>query len=488
MKFAKALLVALVLSHGAHAEGITPFRTTAMKKISKRNRSPVTSVANGYTAGAIPTITFTTRLHTEGNVRVLLHVRKAVNWTSTISKEGRDYVQAPNLELYQGEVSIRGVRYPAAASVVGKNIVLSFPGRQRGSRASRQRVFTLTAPVVTEGATTVRVASAPSSVFHNRTCGDKHAHGEPAIHATTIEPLNAGLPRKKMYHVLTLSTVGDPALYAKYGENANAHIAGIVNTAEALFERQLGIRFQIVKQHVYADIGALSIPETDPARLLRAFAASSENAVVMGIKSDTFDEDVDIKHLFTGKDLDESTVGIAYVGTVCYQPKYAYGLTQDTKAGGAPYYFAHEIGHNLGARHDMVGWKARSLMAPNIIVGSSFSKTSIDQINDHLLNFGSCLELKAMAPSLFDSKLSLRVTKARRSFAFAGQLVSRRGERIAGARITLMIGSKKVGLTTNAVGRFSYVSSGKRVKKNTVFFARTAGGEAESFKIRAANL
>ena len=127
-------------------------------------------------------------------------------------------------------------------------------------------------------------------------------------------------------------------------------------------------------------------------------------------------------------------------------------------------------------------------MAPNIIAGSSFSKTSVNQINDHLLNFGSCLELKAMAPSLFDSKLSLRVTKARRSFAFAGQLVSRRGERIAGARITLMIGSKKVGLTTNAVGRFSYVSSGKRVKKNTVFFARTAGGEAESFKIRAANL
>lgn len=127
-------------------------------------------------------------------------------------------------------------------------------------------------------------------------------------------------------------------------------------------------------------------------------------------------------------------------------------------------------------------------MAPNIIVGSSFSKTSIDQINDHLLNFGSCLELKAMAPSLFNSKLSLAVTKSRRSFAFAGQLVSRRGERIAGARITLMIGSKKVVLTTNAAGRFSHVTSTKRMKKNAVFFVRTAGGEAESLKIRAASL
>jgi hypothetical protein len=208
----------------------------------------------------------------------------------------------------------------------------------------------------------------------------------------------------------------------------------------------------------------------------------------MGIKSDSFDEDVDIKHLFTGKDLDQSTVGIAYVGTVCYQPKYAYGLTQDTTGGGSSYYFAHEIGHNLGARHDMVGWKARSLMAPNIILGSSFSKTSIDQINDHLLNFGSCLELKAMAPSLFDSKLSLKVTKARRSFSFTGQLVSRRGERIAGARITLVIGPKKIGLTTDAAGRFSYVTTRGRMKRDAVFFARTAGGEAESLRIRAASL
>lgn len=127
-------------------------------------------------------------------------------------------------------------------------------------------------------------------------------------------------------------------------------------------------------------------------------------------------------------------------------------------------------------------------MAPNIIAGSSFSKTSINQINDHLLNFGSCLELKAMAPSLFDAKISLTVTKNRRSFAFAGQLVSRRGERMAGARIALMIGAKKVGLTTNAAGRFSYVTSTKRMRKNAVFFARTAGGEAESLKIRAGTL
>lgn len=488
MKFLKALLVALVLAHGAHAEGITPFRTTTTKKVSKRARSQVTSVARGYTAGIIPTITFTARLHTEGNVRVSLNVQKAVNWSATISKNGHRHVESPRLELYQGEVSIRGVRYPAAASVVGDNIVLSFPGRQRGSRSSRQRIFTLTTPVVAEGASPVRVASSPSSVFHNKTCSHDHSKNAAPAHAMTIEPLNGGLPQTKMYHVLTLSTVADPALYAKYGDATNAHVAGIVNAAEALFERQLGIRFQIVKQHVYADIGALSIPETDPARLLKAFASSSDNAAVMGFNAASFDEDVDLKHLFTGKDLDGTTIGIGYVGAVCYQPKYAYSLTQFTTGGGAPYYFAHEVGHNLGARHDMVGFGAMSIMAPNIMVGSSFSQNSLSQINEHLLHFGSCLELKAMAPSLTNSRLSLSAMRNRVSVKFTGKLVSRNGESIAGASIKLTIGKRVTSLTTNSTGRFFHVASRRKLRRSTMVVASTVGREAVSRTLRVANL
>ncbi len=421
-------------------------------------------------------------------MRISLNVQKAVNWTATISKGGRDHSESPRVELYQGEVKIRGVRYPAAASVVGKNIVLSFPGRQRGQRASRQRIFTLTTPVVAEGSTSVRVASSPSSVFHTKACGHDHSKSGAHLHAMTVEPLNAGIPQTKMYHVLTLSTVADPALYAKYGADTNAHVAGIVNAAEALFERQLGIRFQIVKQYVYGDIGALSIPETDPSRLLKAFSSSTENAAVMGLSVASFDDDVDLKHLFTGKDLDGTTVGIAYVGSVCYQPKFAYSLTQVTTGGGAPYYFAHEIGHNLGARHDMVGFGAMSVMSPNIMVGSSFSQASLDQINEHLLHFGSCLELKAMAPSLTDSKLTLSATAKRRAVKFSGQLISRNGELIAGAPIELTLGTKLVTLSTNSRGRFSYVTSKRAVKRAAVVFAATAGREAVSKSLKTSKL
>jgi hypothetical protein len=304
----------------------------------------------------------------------------------------------------------------------------------------------------------------------------------------TIEPLNAGMPQKKMSHVLTLSTVADPALYAQYGADTNAHVASIVNAAEVLFERQLGIRFQIVKQHVYADIGALSIPETDPARLLRAFSASTENAAVMGINSASFDDDVDLKHLFTGKDLDGTTIGIAYVGSVCYQPKFAYSLTQVASARGAPYYFAHEIGHNLGARHDMAADGGMSVMSPSIAVGSSFSQTSLNQINQHLLNYGSCLELKPMAPSLTDATLTLNAKRKRVTVTFSGQLRSQGGEALAGIPIELTVGKQIVPLKTNAAGSFSYSMRRNKLKRANIVFAATVGREAVSKLLRGRSL
>jgi hypothetical protein len=98
--------------------------------------------------------------------------------------------------------------------------------------------------------------------------------------------------------VVTLSTDADPEWYAVYGELSNATIASIVNAAEAIFEKQLGVRFALVRQHVY--IGTSAYVSSDASELLRSFAKNPENPANLGLSPLTFNEDVDAKHLFTG--------------------------------------------------------------------------------------------------------------------------------------------------------------------------------------------
>ena len=54
-----------------------------------------------------------------------------------------------------------------------------------------------------------------------------------------------------------------------------------------------------------------------------------------------------------GLDLDGSTIGVAYVGTMCFLP-LSLGLTQDGGAtlGRVVTVAVHEVGHNFNMEHD----------------------------------------------------------------------------------------------------------------------------------------
>ncbi len=65
-----------------------------------------------------------------------------------------------------------------------------------------------------------------------------------------------------------------------------------------------------------------------------------------------------MKHVTRGVNLKGSTIGIAFLGTMC--TPNSIGVTQD--GGGFPLAFvitiaAHEIGHNFNMRHDNGGGK-----------------------------------------------------------------------------------------------------------------------------------
>jgi hypothetical protein len=478
MKFLRLIPFLLLTVHLAHAEPSSPFRGPIVKKTSKRARVSKVAIYDRKEATRIAPITFTARIRTEGTVVVSLTSKRAKHWDSTLVRDGREQREESSIALYQGTVRIRGEEFPAAASMYAKKIMLTFPGRQKGSEG-KQRVYTLTLPEQLSGRGMARVSAVPQSVFHNKTCADVgfgHAGGH--AHASAIKAVTKASMPVKTYRVLTISTEADPYLYAIHGDQTNAYIARIINTAEALFEAPLGIRFQIVKQTVYTDLSTYALSQTDPLQLLSAFATNPQNPSTLGVSALSFEQDVDVKHLFTGKDLDGPPVGLAYIGTICYAPKSAYGLTQATSTAGAPYYFAHEIGHNLGARHDLT--TSGSVMNSKISIGSVFSQGSIDQIHEHLSYFGKCLETKTLTPNLANAKLTLKRTITSVGMKLRGRLVYTNNEPIPGADIVLSIGKRQVVVSTNAAGVYSYTLKKKGGKKPAAVMASTAGGETQS--------
>jgi hypothetical protein len=214
-----------------------------------------------------------------------------------------------------------------------------------------------------------------------------------------VEPIRSFARQEivmKTANIVTLSTDADPEWFAKYGENSNATIASIINVAEAIYDRQLNVRFKIVKQHVYTDTSPYTM--TAPGGLLSAFTRNTENPANLGENATTFEQDVDLKHLFTGKDFDGGVIGIAYIGVICSIPSLSYGITQAFGEGPTAGIFAHEVGHNFGAYHDSNN--RGSLMYPSISLppAESFSSTSLGEINSHLAESQSCFSTESVVP------------------------------------------------------------------------------------------
>lgn len=467
MKWYQVVVVGLALAQVARADTHVPYR------------------ANLRGVGSTSTEQFlarklTTRLHTEGRVLLRFTRQKPATWKATTVRGGVERGDPQSVTLLQGEAIVRGIAYPAAASLVDGRFQVVFPGRERGSRGSRQRIYTLTGSPSDQGEPSVRVSAAPAAIFGGKSCAHADDVNTTAANSRIVRPLAASSKNDRTYRVITIGTVADAELYQRHGAGTNAFVASIINTAEALYDRQLGIRFEIARQVAYGEASSSALSESDPGALLSAFAHRSESPAILGPGSEAFDSDIDVKHLFSGKDLDGTTVGIAYIGVVCYQPQSAYGLTQATSSAAAPYYFAHEIGHNLGARHDLQAWWGMSVMSPTVSIGSTFSDLSIAQINEHLAAFGSCLEQKTMPPNLSNAVLTLMSVRDRAGVRFRGRLLSSAHGPIEGVKIRLLIGARTVRVTTNSEGAYSYLSRQRGVSDRVKVLATTEGGEVRS--------
>jgi hypothetical protein len=192
---------------------------------------------------------------------------------------------------------------------------------------------------------------------------------------------------------LDLGAVADFEFAQNFGANAEAALLTRFNNVDGLFSEQLGVQITVAEVDIFTTAN-------DP------FTATAANALLdelANYRGATPTQDAQgLTHLFTGRNLDGSTVGIAFFGALCATRRFgtrSFGSGLSEARRGAlidSLVAAHEIGHNFGAPHDgdangsCASTPATFLMAPSINGSNQFSACSIAQIQTEIAS-ASCL-------------------------------------------------------------------------------------------------
>jgi len=187
---------------------------------------------------------------------------------------------------------------------------------------------------------------------------------------------------------LDMAIIGDFEFTSDKGANVDADLIARINNVDGIFSAQLGVQLNVNRIDTFQDANDPFTDETIASDLIDELAdfrnaTPSQNAN-------------GLSHLFTGRDLDGSTVGIAFGGAICSN-RFGAGLTQGTHSLNIDSLIAaHEIGHNFGAPHDGTSGSVCEaeaqtfLMAPSINGSDQFSSCSITQMRAEVAT-ASCI-------------------------------------------------------------------------------------------------
>lgn len=197
---------------------------------------------------------------------------------------------------------------------------------------------------------------------------------------------------------LDLAIASDYSYYQDRGSDVSAVTAytlGVMNNVATNYQLSGSTNFSDGIEFLIVENFVVTIPNgdpwtasTDPFALLPSFRDWASG-------STGFSATHDLGQLWTNRDFDGSTVGLAYTSTnvICSNSRYHILEDYTTNAAQLRVLTAHEIGHNFGAEHDASN--SGFIMAPSVNITNTWSTASKNSADQAIVNAsignGACL-------------------------------------------------------------------------------------------------
>ncbi|HEU5133897.1 MAG TPA: M12 family metallo-peptidase [Steroidobacteraceae bacterium] len=195
-----------------------------------------------------------------------------------------------------------------------------------------------------------------------------------------------------------ISILGDAAYLARYGSETQARDAILtrLNNVDGIFSSQVGVELQVVSVGIANELTAGLTATTNSSALLEELGLLRRQTPALSTTG--------LTHLFTGRQLDGDTAGVAYSLALC-SPRFAASLTMAHNSVTLDTLItAHEIAHVFGAPHDGTEQCAATpqgqfIMTPRLTTSvTSFSQCSLDQINAVIDSYACVVTLPSPLP------------------------------------------------------------------------------------------
>ena len=200
--------------------------------------------------------------------------------------------------------------------------------------------------------------------------------------------LQSGTPESLLAcYEVELAIASDRSMFDKYGAAVEDHNIAVINSITPNYASSFihVIEFAIVTQFVVSGTDPWS-SSTDAGVLLPSFRNWGN--------AGNFGGPFDIGELWTNRNFNGGTIGIAYLDGLCNSFKYHCLQDFSSNADFLRVLCAHEIGHNFNCSHDGSGCPGGFIMCPSVNTSNTWSAASISAANaliTNRLNSGGCL-------------------------------------------------------------------------------------------------